>query len=208
MSHTEKPIWGAPERNKDPILQVLKKHVAHKHFALEIGSGTGQHAVHFAQNLPQLHWQCSDQLEYIDGISQWVKEARLANLPAPKVFNVTAPMPDFSSNANPSGKFDIIYTANTLHIMSWQTVQELFALLPKLLSKNGMLMIYGPFNYEDNFTSTSNANFDATLKQRDPKMGIRDIADVAILAQKIGLSLIEDNEMPANNRFLIFNQGA
>lgn len=216
---TDKPVWAAPERNKYPILQVLQKYVTDCQFALEIGSGTGQHAVYFASQLTHLNWQCTDQASYIEGIKQWVAEANLANLPMPITYDVndgitTQLTAQLANTDNPEGLFDIIYTANTLHIMSWTTVETLFNSLPKLLKQdvnanantnaNAYVVCYGPFNYNGKFTSDSNASFDASLKQRDANMGIRDIADITQLAAANQLDLIEDVAMPANNRCLVF----
>lgn len=205
QSHTsEKPVWGAPERNKDTILKVLQHHVDGRKYALEVGSGTGQHAVHFAQQLPDLVWQCTDQADYLEGITQWVQEANLLNLPMPLEFDVNASLPDFKSIQNPSGTFDLIYTANTLHIMSWETVQQFFRCMSAILNPKACVMIYGPFNYGGRFTSESNAKFDVALKEKDPSMGIRDSEAVVKVAKDMGLSMKEDVEMPANNRCLVF----
>lgn len=201
----EKPIWGAPERNKEPILQVLKQYLGKRQYALEVGSGTGQHAVHFAQYLPHLVWQCTDQAEYLAGIAQWVTEARLPNLPQPIELDVTVPLPDLSTEQNPSGQFDVLYSANTLHIMSWETVQQFFKRMPELLLPDALVVIYGPFNDGEAYTSESNAEFDASLKARDPNMGIRDRDAVIKLAASVRLTLLDDIDMPANNRCLVFS---
>lgn len=202
-TNLEKPVWGAPERNKHPILDVLKQYIQHRQFALEVGSGTGQHAVHFAKNLPHILWQCTDQMPYLSGIQQWVDDANLSNLPPPMCFNVNADVPNFRNYVNPFGKFDIIYTANTFHIMHWDTVKRFFGSISTLLLPDARVFIYGPFNHQGQFTSQSNAEFDARLKEEDPKMGIRDFEAVIELAKTFNLSLIDDVDMPANNRCLI-----
>lgn len=206
-----KPVWAAPERNRQPISEVLQQHIRRRTdagqktaHALEVGSGTGQHIVHFAQHLPDIRWQSSDCAEYLDGIRLWVQEASLPNLPPPVCFDVRQPLPDFSCAAHPDGRFDLLYSANTLHIMHWQTVERFFRIMSELLRPNALVVLYGPFNYGGQFTSDSNAAFDASLKQRDAGMGIRDSEAVIQLAATAGLQLTEDIAMPANNRSLVF----
>lgn len=193
-----KPYAETCERNRDPILEVLREHFADRRRVLEVGSGTGQHAVHFAAALPQLTWQTSDLEASLPGIGLWVRQARLANLPPPLALDVFGPWP--------AGRFDAVFTANTLHIMSWAGVRALFAALPAVLTGNGLLVVYGPFNYGGAFTSASNAAFDVWLKQRSPASGIRDFAAVDELACSAGLSLVEDRAMPANNRTLVWRR--
>lgn len=166
---------------------------------LEVGSGTGQHAVHFAAAMPQLVWQTSDRPEYLDGIRAWLADAALANTPPPLTLDVQGPWP--------AQRFDALFTANTLHIMSWAEVQQLFAALPAVLLPGARLAVYGPFNYGGAFTSDSNAAFDADLRARNPRMGIRDAEAVAALAQQADLVLQQDQAMPANNRLLIWRYG-
>ena len=165
---------------------------------LEIGSGTGQHAVHFAAALPHLVWQTSELEANLEGIRLWLGEATLQNLPPPVALDVTGTWPD--------SRFDAVFTANTLHIMSWPNVQMLFAALPKVLTADAVLAVYGPFNYNGRFTSPSNASFDEWLKQRSAESGIRDFAAVDELARSVGLSLVEDRAMPANNRTLVWRR--
>ena len=193
-----KPYAEACQRNRDPILEVLRRHFADRRHVLEIGSGTGQHAVHFAAALPGLIWQTSDLASNLPGIGQWIEEAGLANLPPPLALDVFGPWPD--------AQFDAVFTANTLHIMSWEAVCALFAALAAALSADGVLAVYGPFNYGGAFTSPSNAAFDAWLKRRCADSGIRDFAAVDALARSIGLRLAEDRPMPANNRTLIWRR--
>ncbi|HEX4050442.1 MAG TPA: DUF938 domain-containing protein [Steroidobacteraceae bacterium] len=193
-----KPYAEACERNRNPILAVLERHFADRRQVLEIGSGTGQHAVHFAAALPQLLWQTSDVESNLPGIRLWMAEAHLPNLLPPIALDV--------SGAWPSVRYDAIFTANTLHIMSWGEVVALFAALPKVLASDGVLAVYGPFNYDGAFSSPSNASFDAWLKQRSRHSGIRDFAAVDELARNIGLTLVEDRAMPANNRTLVWQR--
>ncbi len=196
MQH--KPFSPACERNQDAILAVLRTQFADRTRVLEIGSGTGQHAVHFARALAQLTWQASDVAANLPGIRQWLAEAQLPNTPAPLVFDI--------NGAPPSGTHDAAFTANTLHIMGWDEVQRLFALLPSMLEPGGLLTVYGPFNEGGAFTSPSNAAFDAALRQADPKRGIRDVEAVDALAQAAGFTLIDDRAMPANNRCLTWRR--
>ena len=191
------------ERNRAPILAVLQRHFAERRHVLEIGSGTGQHAVHFAAAMPWLRWQCSDRAEYLTGIRAWLDHAALANTPAPVELDVaTGPWPE---PANGSG-FDAAFSANTLHIMGWPEVEAFFAGLDRTLAADAVLVVYGPFNYGGDYTSDSNREFDAWLKARDPRSGIRDFEAVDARARAIGLALVEDVEMPANNRCLVWRR--
>ncbi|HSG52212.1 MAG TPA: DUF938 domain-containing protein, partial [Rheinheimera sp.] len=191
----------ACENNKGPILSVLRQVFANSQHVLEIGSGTGQHAVHFAAGLPHLSWQPSDQPMYLPDlstrVSRSVKDLTLVNLLAPLAL-------DIRQQQLTDRRFDAVFSANTLHIMNWPVVQQLFARLPMLTTDNAKLCIYGPFNYNGAFTSSSNAAFDANLKSRDSTMGIRDIEAVLALAAEAGFMLENDHEMPANNRLLQF----
>jgi cyclopropane fatty-acyl-phospholipid synthase-like methyltransferase len=200
MPQSLKPHAPACDRNREPILAVLRRHFSDRRRVLEIGSGTGQHAVHFAAALPGLSWQTSDIEENLPGICLWLEEVRLANLPAPLSLDV--------NGAWPQRGYDAVFSANTLHIMSWSDVRALFEHLQPVLESDACVAIYGPFNYAGRFTSPSNADFDAWLKQRSPLMGIRDFEAVDALAQSIGLRLIEDCAMPANNRTLVWRREA
>lgn len=194
-----KPFSQACENNKHPILEVLKNAFAKQKYVLEIGSGTGQHAVHFAKNLPFLTWQTSDLLMNHAGINQWIIDQPTPNLKRPLAIDLAEELSLIES-------IDAIFTANTLHIISWPLVQRFFALVDKNLTKNGVLCIYGPFNYQGKYTSESNANFDLWLKARDENSGIRNFESVYQLAARIGLSLLKDIAMPANNHLLIFKR--
>lgn len=189
-----KPFSQACENNKGPILERLSDWFASTEQVLEVGSGTGQHAVHFAAAMPHLLWQCSDQHFNLPGINAWRSEAGLANLPDPVVLDVTRDWPERS--------YDGIYTANTCHIMGWNMVEALFRGIDRCLQRPGTLVIYGPFNYGGQFTSASNARFDAHLRQTHPQQGIRDFEAIDELAGAIGLHLVDDIAMPANNRLL------
>ena len=193
-----RPWSEACERNRGPILEVLRDHFADRRRVLEIGSGTGQHAVHFAAALPHLTWQPSELESNLPGLRLWLEDSGLRNLPQPIALDVTGAWPD--------SRFDAVFTANTLHIMSWPDVRALFARLPQVLTADAVLAVYGPFNYDGRFTSPSNASFDQWLKQRSPHSGIRDFAAVDDLARPIGLALVEDRAMPANNRTLVWRR--
>lgn len=193
-----KPHAEACDRNQEPILEVLQQHFADRRRVLEIGSGTGQHAVHFAAALPQLTWQTSDVESNLPGIRMWLEESGSSNLPSPIPLDVAGRWPD--------GRFDAVFTANTLHIMGWPEVRALFAALSSVLAADAVLAVYGPFNYDGRFTSPSNAAFDEWLKQRSAQSGIRDFEAVDELARSIGCTLLEDRAMPANNRTLIWRR--
>lgn len=192
----EKPLSESCERNKAPILATLREVFCQPARILEIGSGTGQHAVHFGAALPHLTWQTSDLPANHAGIRAWLEDAALPNVLAPLALDVNGPWPD--------GAYDGIFTANTLHIVSWELAQKLIAGAGRLLRKDGRLAVYGPFNYAGNFTSDSNARFDEWLKNRDPLSGIRDFEAVVNCAEINGLHLEADHAMPANNRLLVF----
>jgi hypothetical protein len=200
-AQADKPFSAACARNRDPILEVLRAYFADRRRALEIGSGTGQHAVHFAAALPQLTWQASDCAENLPGIGAWLADAALPNTPPAVEFDV-------ARHAVPVGvprcDYDAVFSANTLHIMSWSEVEDLFARLPALTCAGAILAIYGPFNFAGEFTSPSNAAFDRSLKFRAAHMGIRDAAAVDALADAAGFVLLDDVAMPANNRCRIW----
>lgn len=197
---TEKPHAPACERNREPILAVLRKHFPDRRDVLEIGSGTGQHAVHFAAAMPWLRWQCSDRAEHLPGIRLWLDEAGLANTPAPIELDVAGEWP--------RRRFDAVFSANTLHIMGWADVQRFFNGIAAVLEAGGVLAVYGPFNYGGDYTSDSNREFDAWLQARDPRSGIRDFEAVDALARGIGLMRIDDVAMPANNRLLLWRRSS
>jgi cyclopropane fatty-acyl-phospholipid synthase-like methyltransferase len=187
-----KPFSPASERNREPILTVLREWFADRSRVLEIGSGTGQHAVHFAAAMPHLVWQCSDRAEHLPGMRMWLDEAALSNTPQPLRLDVTGDWP--------TTRYDAIFSANTLHIMAWPEVEQLFKKLPDVTTDDAYVVIYGPFNIDGRFTSESNASFDHDLKMRGAHMGLRDVADVDALASKAGFDLADDVAMPANNR--------
>jgi len=195
----EKPFSQACENNQQAIFAILESAFAQAQQVLEIGSGTGQHASYFAPRLPHLIWQTSDQAEYHPGINAWLDDSAAENLRRPLVLNVD--MPQW-----PVDTVDAVFTANTCHIMGWASVENMFRQLADVLTVGGTLAIYGPFNYDGEFTSPSNANFDQWLKQRGAQQGIRDFEAVNRLANEARMTLLEDNAMPANNRLLVWRK--
>jgi cyclopropane fatty-acyl-phospholipid synthase-like methyltransferase len=194
-----KPFSQACENNKQSILNILTRALVKQKHVLEIGSGTGQHAVYFAKNLPFLIWQTGDLSINHEGINQWITDFPSPNIRPPLAIDLA----DFQPLAT---NIDTIFSANTLHIMSWPLVHSFFKLAEKTLTESGILCIYGPFNYQGKYSSESNANFDLSLKARDEKSGIRDFEAVCQLASKAGFSLKENVAMPANNQILIFHK--
>ena len=190
-----KPCSQACENNKRPILAVLKNAFAEVETVLEIGSGTGQHAVYFAEHLPQVSWQPTDLAENLAGVQLWLDEAKLANIRPPMVLDVRM-------QPWPIAPTDAIYTANSLHIMGAAEVEQFFQGVAETLLDGGRLCVYGPFNYGGKFTSESNARFNEWLFLQNPKSAIRDFEWVSELAEAAGLSLLADHTMPANNRLL------
>jgi SAM-dependent methyltransferase len=194
-----KPFSQACENNKGPILEVLKRHLAGVPDVLEIGSGTGQHAVFFGAELPHLRWQSSDRPEHHAGIRQWIEESGVANVLPPIALDVRDPV-------WPVERASAVFSANTAHIMSWPVVQQLVRGVGRVLAPGGPFLLYGPFNQGGAYTSESNARFDAWLLARDPESAIRAFEDVDREARAAGLALVEDVAMPANNRTLVWRK--
>jgi cyclopropane fatty-acyl-phospholipid synthase-like methyltransferase len=201
MTGLNKPYAESCDQNRDPIFSVISPLLQGCSSLLEIGSGTGQHAVYFGGAMPHLNWYTSDRPENLPGISLWLKEAGLDNVHGPVDLDVR--QPDW-----PELRVDAVFSANTLHIMSWPEVEAFFEGIPRVLNEGGILIVYGPFNYHGNYTSESNARFDSWLKARDPRSGIRDVDDINRLATRSGLQIHQDFAMPANNRTLcwVYNQ--
>lgn len=194
-----KPYAESCDQNRDPILSVLTQLLSNVESVLEIGSGTGQHAVYFAKKLPHITWQCSDQAQYHPGIQQWLADANLPNVLAPIALNV-------SEDPWPEAQYDALYSANVTHIMHWPNVVDLFASGVSCIRQGGLMICYGPFNFDGQYTSQSNANFDQYLKKNDPQSGIRNFEDLQKLADENGLKFLHDIEMPANNRILVWQK--
>ena len=201
--HTEgmsKPYSESCDQNKAPILAVIGPLFRQAASVLEVGSGTGQHAVHFAAALPHLTWQTSDVPANLPGIRLWLADADLPNLPEPIVLDVLGDWP--------SGPFDGVFSANTAHIMGEAEVAAMFLGIGGVLAPGGRFALYGPFRIAGHHTSESNNRFDAWLRARDPRMGVRDLDDLRRWAEAGGLRLVEDVPMPVNNRTLIWERVA
>jgi len=192
-----KPFAESCEKNKEPILEVLKEIFADRKRVLEIASGTGQHAVHFGRALPYLAWQPSELPQNLAGIQAWLDEAQLPNVLSPVALDV-------NDEHWPVEHIDAIFNANTVHIISWPEVEHLFTHIAEVIESGGCVCFYGPYNYDGKFTSESNERFDAWLKSRDPNSGVRDFEAVNALAASHGLQLLRDIAMPSNNRMLVW----
>lgn len=196
----EIPFSDACERNKEPILEVLKQVIKPQHQSLlEIGSGTGQHAQFLAPFFPHVAWRPTDRNEVLPGLHQRFKNNHIKNLlPAQKFQVGVDDIPKFT--------YDIIFTANTFHIMAWKECKTLMKLMGHRLQEHGKVVIYGPFNYEGKFTSPSNEEFDQYLRAQDPASGIRAFEDVNKAMIKNGFKLVKDYSMPANNHMLVYSR--
>ncbi|WP_239923653.1 DUF938 domain-containing protein [Agaribacterium haliotis] len=193
-----RPFSQACENNKAPIVAILRSAFAPSKKVLEIGSGTGQHAVYFASELAHLCWQPSDRPEYHAGLKFWLNDYAGTNmLPLVSL--------DIEDNSWPAD-FDAVFSANTAHIMSWQQAQLMIAKVGAKLPDQGMFALYGPFNYGGEFSSESNARFEQWLKQGGAHQGIRDQEAVVACAEQAGMTLVCDHTMPANNRLLVFKK--
>lgn len=197
----------ACERNKEPILDILKSFIqsdSHPSTFLEIGHGTGQHACHFSKSLSHLNYIAADQKQYHSAFQSRIDHlGKPDNLDGPYRFQVKE---EEVRHNLPLQEYDYIFTANTLHIMSWSEAQCLLKEMRNLLKKDGLLFIYGPFKFEGEFTSASNASFDHNLKNENPEMGIRDFESIQELLGKKYIEKVEKIDMPANNHILIFKR--
>ena len=193
----KKPYSESCDQNKDAILSVISAVLSSSSSVLEIGSGTGQHAVYFAEKMPNLKWYTSDCKSYLEGINMWLLDAGLSNVQMP--FEL-----DVSSSEWPDMDVDAIFTANSIHIMNQQDMVNFMAGVGHLLGEQGHLLIYGPFNYKGTYTSKSNESFDQWLKGRDSSSGIKHFEEMESQANINGMRLVSDFEMPANNRILHF----
>ena len=191
------PFSEACERNKGPILEMLQRYFADRTHVLEIGSGTGQHAVHFAAHLAHLTWHPTERLGFLPDLTARIQAEGGRNVRPPTVLDVR-------QTVWPVRHVDAMFTANTLHIMSWTEVTAMFERIGQTLASTGVLCVYGPFRYEGEYTSPSNREFDRALQERDPQSGLRDIRSVVGLAEGFGLKLAADHDLPAYNRLLVF----
>ncbi|KHF24299.1 DUF938 domain-containing protein [Solemya velum gill symbiont] len=196
-----KPWAESCDQNREPILEVIRPLFSESGSILEIGSGTGQHAVFFAQQLPHMQWHASDQSDYHAGISMWVEEAALPNVHGP--FQLDVMQEDW-----PQIDIDAVFSANSAHIMDEKMVEAMFAGVGEILPHAGVFALYGPFNYDGSYTSESNARFDEWLKSRDPHSGIKSFEWLNSLARAAGMKLQDDVAMPANNRILVWVKDA
>jgi len=193
------PFSQACENNKHPILKVLKEYISDQDSLLEIAGGTGQHGEFFAKNLPNLLWQTSDLPGAVADLNLRISEANLQNLPPALTLDVN------DSNWNVK-KYELLFTANSLHIMSEKSVEKFFSRIPNVLHQFALVFIYGPFKYGGKFTTRSNAEFDERLKDKDSRSGIRDFEVISELAVSVGLNLVADVQMPSNNQLLVFSR--
>lgn len=189
----------ACERNKYPILEVLRTFMSAGHRVLEVGSGTGQHAVFFGANFPQASWQPAEISEHLPGLRVRLRSEAADNVLA--ALNLDVRMDPW-----PVSEFDVVFSANTLHFMSADCVRNFFRGVQQVLQPDGYLLVYGPFNYAGEFTSASNADFDVWLRESDPGRSIKDFEWVCELASAHDLQLLSDTEMPANNRSLLWRK--
>lgn len=196
-----KPFAPSAERNREPILAALRPRLAGVRRLLEIGSGTGQHAVHCAPALPHLVWQTSERPAQLAGLRCWLDEAALPNTPPPLALDMDHP--DWPEQAG-GAVHDVVFSANTLHIMPWTTVGAWFAALPRVLAPAGRLLVYGPFIEADRPTAPSNLRFDAQLRAQAPHQGVRRLDALDALAAQVGLQRRERVEMPANNLLVVW----
>ena len=196
FSNPERPYAVACDRNREPILAVLRECLPAQGRVLEIGSGTGQHAAYFSAAFPDLDWLPSDLPQNLAGISRWQRDAGK---------NCLAPVGlDLLSDQLHLPQADAVVCINTLHIVAWQGTRQLFAAAGKMLSPGQGVYLYGPYRYADHPLEPSNEQFDQWLKARDPASGIRNFEDLSRIAQEQGFALEADVAMPANNRSLIF----
>ena len=201
------PLSEAAERNKLPILEVIRDHFPGQGNILEIGSGTGQHAVFFASQMPDIFWQTSDLACNHVWIEQTLVQAGCRNTGSP--FELDVGIGEHWSRIDmPSSKYDGVFSANTAHIMSWNRVVDMFRGVSRVLAPLRKFLIYGPFNQDGEYTSVSNASFDRYLKSQNPEQGIRDDQEVLRLAESCNLDFQESIDMPANNRVFVFGRAS
>jgi len=194
------PFSEACERNREPILEALGQVFPARGRVLEIGSCTGQHLVFFAPSFPEICWQPSDQLEYLEGLSARIRLEGSPNILEVIELDVTKEWPGQA--------FDAVYSSNTAHIMSWESVCAMFTGVGDCLLPGGVFCLYGPFNEGGRFTSASNEEFDRSLRARDPAQGIRDLEALESLALGQQMKLQQQFRLPANNCLLVFQKSA
>lgn len=193
-----RPFSPSCEENAADIRDVLALFLENRNTVLEIGSGTGQHAVHFAQIFPQLIWQTSDLPEMHHGINAWIDDLGLENVLRPVALDVSRPH-------WPVERYDLLFTANTLHIMDQSQVEKMFAQVGEHMFDHSVWLIYGPFNRHGSYTSESNQRFDQWLKHQDPHSGLKDEDFIQDCAERNGLVRVNAFDMPSNNRILVYS---
>lgn len=194
---TKRPHSAAAERNREPIGRVLPDLLGERvGTLLEIGSGTGQHAVHLAGRLPDWRWQPTEHPAELATLRAGLDGVAPANVFAPIALDVAADWP--------AGPYQAVYSANTAHIMHWPEVEAMFSGVGRVLAAGGRFVLYGPFNRDGEYSAPSNAEFDAMLRGRDPGMGLRDLTDIDLAARRAGLERAAELAMPANNLMLMF----
>lgn len=196
---TDKPDAPATDRNRESILEVLRVEFEHSRSVLEIGSGTGQHAIFFGREFPSIHWQTSDRRENHDGINAWISDSTLRNVGRPLDLDV-------ERVRDVPGEYDAVFSANTAHIMNFEAVKCMFKIVGISLPPTGRFCLYGPFKLNGAFTSESNSRFDESLKARDPRMGIRDLEALHALALDNSLNHERSYAMPANNMLIVWSK--
>lgn len=201
MSSTDKQHAPSAARNREPIARVLERILPHPIKVLEIASGSGEHAVYFAEQIPWLSWQPTErEPDRIASIEAWRQESGLSNVaPAMRLDVLQQPWPVDEAGA--------IFCSNMIHIAPWEATEGLIRGAAKVLPSGGLLILYGPFREGDRHTAESNRRFDEELKAKDPSWGVRDRFEVEALARGEGLILQELVPMPANNMILVFENG-
>ncbi len=189
----------ACENNKQPIAELLQTVFSEPGLIVEIGSGSGQHAVYMASVLPHVIWQPTDMAEALHSVEAYRRESGLSNIKPALAMNVL-------DATWPITEVDGVFSANTAHIMSWPAVEAMFRGVAGLLAQDKPFLLYGPFNYSGEFTSEGNIRLDAWARSVYPGAGIRDFGEVCDFAEQCGFTLLQDHTMPANNRLLQFSK--
>ena len=197
--HAELPIAESCLRNRRPILDVLGRYVPQDGFVLEVGSGTGQHGAYMTEHLPGIHWRPTEVRSHLAAVRLWQQHTNNPRFLAPLELDVT-------QDIWPAREVDVVFSANVVHFVSWREVECLFRGTQRILKPGGLLILYGPYNYDGQFTSEGNVALDRWLRQRNPDSGIKDFEQVMLSARKYDLFLQADEEMPANNRTLVFKK--
>ena len=193
------PIAEACLRNQHPILDVLSRHIPENAFVLELASGTGQHGAYMTKHMPTIRWRPTEVRERLPDVSSWQAYANEPRFLAPLELDVC-------QDIWPSRDADVVFSANLVHYVAWSTVECIFRGVQRILKPGGLMIFYGPYNYDGQFTSEGNVQLDAWLRERDPDSGIKDFEQVVLRAREFDLFLQADEEMPANNRTLIFKK--